>query len=200
MGTTLLGAIVAVAALRLLWPEQERVQIERLLARGAAADAGYIGAMIRYWRILEKETSEESRIRADRSVLAPARRACGLALNEAEEMLDRLVLEPRVGQSMRWEEALTFATYLRRMTRAVTTLAAVGSYDGMAIQRLEAVMRRLETIRSALAQELHLSETPVGPATAPVDDTKDPVEYQIRRMEHQMGVLERTAIQMMIQR
>jgi uncharacterized membrane protein YccC len=196
MGTTLLGAIVAVAALRLLWPEQERAHLERLLAQGAIADASYIRAMIRYWQILDSEASEESRIRADRSVLAPARRACGLALNDAEEMLDRLVLEPRVGQSKRWEEALTFATYLRRMTRAITTLAAVGSYDGTTILRLEAVMTRLEVIRAALLEGSPLKPAPAGSATSPIENENDPVEYQIRRIESQVGVLERTAVQM----
>jgi uncharacterized membrane protein YccC len=196
MGTTLLGAIVAVAALRLLWPEQERAHLERLLAQGAIADASYIRAMIRYWQILDSEASEESRIRADRSVLAPARRACGLALNDAEEMLDRLVLEPRVGQSKRWEEALTFATYLRRMTRAISTLAAVGSYDGTTILRLEAVMTRLEVIRAALLEGSPLKPAPAGSATSPIENENDPVEYQIRRIESQVGVLERTAVQM----
>ena len=195
MGTTLLGAVVAVLAMRLLWPERERVELERLLARGALADAGYVRAMIRYWQALDAKASDESRVRADRTLLAPARRACGLALNDAEEMLDRLVLEPRVGQGARWEEALTFATYLRRMTRAVTTLAVVGTYDRVSIERVEAVIRRLEAVSSALLEGSG-SNLISSDAIQAASDTGDVSDDQVRRMERQAGVLERSAAQL----
>lgn len=196
IGTTLLGAIVAVLAMRLLWPEQERVELERLLAHGALADAAYVRAMIRYWQALDAKRSDESRVRADRTILAPARRACGLAINDAEEMLDRLVLEPRVGQGARWEEALTFATYLRRITRAVTTLAVVGAYNQAAVVRVETVMKRLEDVSAALLEGRHLSPAAADSAP-PYADTDDVSEHQMRRMERQAGVLERTAAQLM---
>ncbi len=192
IGTTLLGAVVAVIAMRLLWPERERVELERLLARGALADAAYVSAMVGYWQALDAKASDESRVRADRSLLAPARRACGLAINDAEEMLDRLVLEPRVGQSARWEEALTFATYLRRMTRAVTTLAVVGTYKLASVERVETVMKRLEYVSAALLEGASLSQIAVD-ATPQTTDATDVSEYQMRRMERQVGVLERTA-------
>jgi uncharacterized membrane protein YccC len=195
MGTTLLGAVVAVIAMRLLWPERERVELERLLARGALADAAYVRAMVGYWQALDAKASEESRVRAQRSLLAPARRACGLAINDAEEMLDRLVLEPRVGQSARWEEALTFATYLRRMTRAVTTLAALGTYKSASVVRVEAVTKRLETVGAALLEGASLSQI-AADATPQTTDATDVSEYQMRRMERQVGVLERTAAQL----
>jgi uncharacterized membrane protein YccC len=195
MGTTLLGAVVAVLAMRLLWPEQEQVELERLLARGALADASYVRAMVRYWQSLDARASDESRVRADRNILAPARRACGLALNDAEEMLDRLVLEPHVGQGARWEEALTFVTYLRRMTRAVTTLAVVGTYDVASVARVEAVTTRLEAIGSGLLEgsglNLMLSDSTQAPS-----DSGDVSDYQMRRMERQVAVLERTATQL----
>ena len=195
MGTTLLGAVVAVLAMRLLWPERERVELERLLARGAVADAGYVRAMVRYWQALDAKASDESRVRADRSLLAPARRACGLALNDAEEMLDRLVLEPRVGQGARWEEALTFATYLRRMTRAVTTLAVVGTYNAASVARVEAVIKRLEAVGVALLEGSGLD--PMLPDSTPqTSNAGDVSEYQMRRMERQVSVLERTAAQL----
>ena len=108
MGTTLLGAVVAVVAMRVLWPEHEQIELGKLLARGAAADAAYVRAMLRYW-----ETGAAMGTVAEREVLAPARRSCGLSINDAEETLDRLMLEPRVGRASRWEEALTFVTFLR---------------------------------------------------------------------------------------
>jgi uncharacterized membrane protein YccC len=195
MGTTLLGAVVAVIAMRLLWPEREQVELERLLARGALADATYVRAMVQYWQALDVQGSDESRIRADRSLLAPARRACGLALNDAEEMLDRLVLEPRVGQSARWEEALTFATYLRRMTRAVTTLAIVGTYNAVFVGRVEDVMKRLEAVSAALLEGSG-SNLMLPDSTPQASNADDVSEYQMRRMERQVAVLERTAAQL----
>jgi len=196
IGLTLLGALVAVVAMRLLWPEQERVEVERLLARGATADAAYVHAMVRYWRALDAEGSNDSRLRADRNVLAPARRACGLAINDAEEMLDRLMLEPRLGHGARWEEALTFATYLRRMTRSVTTLAAVGSYKATTIPRVEEVVKRLQAVSASLLEGTQIDHVEAASATPRVDDDSDLAEYQLRRMERQVGVLERTAMQL----
>ncbi len=195
MGMTLLGALVAVAAMRLLWPEQEHVEVGRLLARGALADAAYVRAMVKYWEALDATASEESRLRADRSVLAPARRACGLVINDAEEMLDRLMLEPRIGQSLRWEEALTFATYLRRMTRAVTTLAVVGTYKPASVARVEVVMKRLQGVSAALLDGGKIDQSP--PAPSATDGIDDVAEYQIHRMERQVGVLEHTVAQLM---
>jgi len=195
---TVLGAGVAIAAMRLLWPERERVQLERLLARGAAADAAYVGAMVHYWEALDAKASNERRVRADRSVLAPARRACGLAINDAEEMLDRLVLEPRIGQGARWEEALTFVTYLRRMTRAVTTLAVVGTYEPASIARIDVVMKRLQDVGAALMEGAGFAVAPPS-ASSPVTEIDDVAEYQLRRMERQTGVLERTALDLIQQ-
>ncbi|HKB46523.1 MAG TPA: FUSC family protein, partial [Ktedonobacterales bacterium] len=133
MGTTVVGALVSVLAMRVLWPEREHIELGRLLGRGAAADAAYVRAMVRFW-----EAGAGERQAAERAVLAPARRNCGLTINDAEETLDRLMLEPRVGQGERWEEALTFVTYLRRLTRAVTTLAVVGTGSGLAAERMDA--------------------------------------------------------------
>src|SRR5215469_16275531 len=87
MLNTLLGALVAVLAMRLLWPESERIELGRRLSQGAAADAAYVRAMLRFWTAPAAE-----RIVADREILAAARRKCGLTLNDAEETLDRIFL------------------------------------------------------------------------------------------------------------
>jgi len=49
MMTTVIGAAVALLAMGLLWPEREQVQLGRLLGRGAAADAAYVRAILRFW-------------------------------------------------------------------------------------------------------------------------------------------------------
>ena len=191
MGTTVLGAVVAVVAMRVLWPEREQIELGKLLARGAAADAAYVRAMLRFW-----ETSAATRVTAEREVLAPARRSCGLSINDAEETLDRLMLEPRVGRASRWEEALTFVTFLRRLTRAVTTLSVVGVGNPRSVEKMEAVATRLERVSAALVNGGEVR--PVEDvATATVDDGSV-AEQQMRRMERQVGVLERAAAALVV--
>jgi uncharacterized membrane protein YccC len=206
IGNTVLGAAVAVLAMRLLWPEREQVEMTRLLARGAQADAEYVRAMLLFWRTIDSTSTDAARIDADRRLLAPARRACGLAINDAEEALDRIMLEPQVplSKSTEWEPALTFVTYLRRMTRAVTTLAALGCDDDHLRDRAERVIDRLERLAEIMNSNERRGEPSfpepgsAGSAAAPLgEDT--PEEHQLRRLERQAGVLERTASVLMEQ-
>jgi uncharacterized membrane protein YccC len=192
MGTTVLGAVVAVVAMRVLWPEREHIELGKLLGRGAAADAAYVRAMLRFWA-----ASAATRTAAEREVLAPARRNCGLSVNDAEETLDRLMLEPRVSRASRWEEALTFVTYLRRLTRGVTTLAVEGGGSSQAVERMEAVAERLDRVGSALLGGAEVQ--PVDdPANAMTGDSGSMAEQQMRRMERQVGVLERAAAELIV--
>ena len=193
MGMTVIGALVAVAAMRLLWPEQEQMQLERLLARGAAADAAYVRTMLRFWKLPDAE-----RRAADRELMAPARRRCGLAINDAEETVDRLMLEPSFGrrkaaasESDLNAQALTFVTYLRRLARSVTTLEAIGGGE-MMVSRGSAVALRLENLSTAL-QAGGVVSAGVAEETAPIESSGSLAEQQLRRMERQTDVMERAA-------
>jgi uncharacterized membrane protein YccC len=211
MLTTLLGATVAVAAMRLLWPEREHLEMGKLLARAVAADEAYIRAMLRSWRVAEigshdaGNTLEDRRL-AERELLAPARRACGLAANDVEESLDRLMLDSGIGRLaarssagdapvLIKEHALTFVTYLRRLTQSVTTLAGVGKSDPAAISRLEMLTRRLGGVSSALldpsAAIATLPRREEEIATA--EPANDVALHLIQRMERQVSILERAA-------
>ncbi len=142
-------------------------------------------------------TSGAARSAAEREVLTPARRSCGLSINDAEETLDRLMLEPRVGRASQWEEALTFVTYLRRLTWAVTTLAVVGTGGSQAREKMEAVAGRLDRLSAALLD---------GGAVRPVEDSMTMAgadaggvaQQQMRRIERQVGVLERAAAELIL--
>jgi uncharacterized membrane protein YccC len=191
MGTTVLGALVSVLAMRVLWPEHEQIELGRLLGRGADAAATYVRAMVQFW-----SADAAERVAAEREVLAAARRRCGLTINDAEETLDRLMLEPRVGRASRWEEALTFVTYLRRLTRVVTTLAVVGAGDFSETERMEAVAERLNGLSSALLEGAALRQVESGAAVAALDG-EGVSELQMQRMERQVGVLERTTAELM---
>jgi len=188
IGTTLAGATIAILAMRLLWPERAEEELGRLLRRGATADAAYLRAMLRFW-----DSPANAKRNAEREILAPARRACGLASNDAEEAVDRVMQEPQFGALASHElrlrrEALTFATYLRRLTQSITTLAVVGRDTPLTHTRLERVAERMERIASGGRAEAVKQDNPTaGLALVNV------AEEQMQRIERQVGVLERAA-------
>jgi uncharacterized membrane protein YccC len=191
--TTILGALVAVLAMRFLWPEQEEHELSNLLHAGALADAAYLRAVLRFWKTPAKDS--RARLELERRMLAPARRACGLASNAAEETLDRLLLEPsfsrRAGSST--EHALAFTTYLRRLAQTVTTLAALVHPDDESCcdeARVEALAARLEALPGDARRSLE-----AVPSFEPTN-VQDVVELQMKRMERQVLVLERAATAM----
>jgi len=197
MANTLLGALVAVLAMRLLWPEHEQLELGRLLGRGARADAAYLRAVVRFWSM-----GSDERKAAERRLLAPARRLSGLAINDAEESLDRMMLEPGFGRRATsgdiQTEALTFVTYLRRLMRVATTLTAVGAGHERTAGRVAALVARLEAMGAAMTGEAPLPATQSSVATAESEMAGSSVEeQQMRRMERQVGVLERTAAELL---
>jgi uncharacterized membrane protein YccC len=115
---TLLGAALALIAVKLLWTESEHMRLGAILARSASANEAYLAAMRQYWTVKEKAN-------ADRDILSPARRQAGLANTESEEALERLMMEgtQEPPAATRTEHALAFATYSRRFTQGVTTVA-----------------------------------------------------------------------------
>jgi hypothetical protein len=194
--TTFMGALLAIAAMRLLWPENLATELARLLARCACAATAYVRAVLQFWN-----TAPDRRVAAERTVLAPARRACGLSSQDAEEALDRVMLEPAFGSSPspQTESALTFATYVRRFVACVTTLASIGIPDARTVSRMHAVMGRLDAVASALARESN-----TNPCSPPDVITTQPAhrgpilvnpsglaEQMLQRMERQAEVLER---------
>ncbi len=195
MLNTVLGAAIAVMAMRLLWPEHEKLVLGRLLGRGAKADAAYLRAMLQFWEI-----DSAGRRLAERQMIAPARRLSGLAINDAEESLDRMMLEPGFGRKAEsgdiQAEALTFVTYLRRLMRVATTLTIVGSGSERTAGRVRAIVERMEAMGAALMGEGRPTMAVSSPAE--IEAAGSTVEeQQMRRMERQVGVLERAAAELL---
>lgn len=195
MGMTAVGALVAIAAMHLLWPEREQMHLERLLARGAEADAAYVRAMVSFWSLPETQ-----RRAADRQLMAPVRRSCGLAINDAEETLDRLMLEPTFGRRSASgpeeidvnAQALTLVTYLRRLAGSVTTLQAVGVANEATIAWAESVAIRLEKLSvTLLDRRVILPEAMSG--TVQVEGAASLSDQQMSRVDRQLKVMERAA-------
>jgi uncharacterized membrane protein YccC len=200
MVTTLLGALVAIVAMRVLWPQSLTLELGRLLGRSAAATAAYVRAVLLFW-----QSPIATRNAAERVLLAPARRACGLASQDAEEALDRLMLEPSLpalnaasGTTPDKESALAFTTYIRRFTQCLTTLAAVGAPTSTdeAAAHLTDLASRLDAMATCLTCE-PLPSKPgpskpwaLDPKPSPTSSTSL-ADQMLQRMERQTGVLER---------
>jgi len=194
MGMTCFGALTAVLAMLFLWPEFESLQLPRLLARCAAANAAYLRAMIAFCHTASS-TDSHTRMQAERTILAPARRLCGLAVNQAEETLDHALLEPNLPLIATRDRAaslnraaLTFTTFLRRLTQTITTVAAIGTPTPSAVEKITQLAARLD----AVSQALEAHTLPAVPATA----NPSPPDEQLARIERQVSVLERTAVEL----
>jgi hypothetical protein len=196
MGMTGLGALTALLAMLLLWPQRESVQLPRLLARAAAADAAYLRAMLKFWQCPAGDI--QARTLAERRVLAPARRACGLASNDAEDSLDRALLEHAIplhatpAQDRFNHDALTFTAFLRRLTQSITSLAVIATDVAPLTPAVSNLANRLEAVSTTLAKpgtgNLSLPEVPLTSRPNPTL-----ADRQLTRIERQVSVLERAA-------
>ncbi len=184
---TLLGAALALVAVKLLWTESEHLRLGTILARSATANAAYLSAMRRYWCALPEEKAE-----ADRDILSPARRQVGLANTESEEALERIMMENTQGPAaaVRTEHALAFATYARRLTQGITTVALLHPMSpGLEwADFVDDLRERLQNIALLLAGE--------GGQPSPARATLPPGEEQGQgvRLRRQVEVLERSAL------
>jgi uncharacterized membrane protein YccC len=184
---TLLGAALAVVAVKLLWTESEHLRLGAILARSATANAAYLSAMRRYWT-----ASQVDGVEADRDILSPARRQAGLANNESEEALERFMMEGTQGPAgaVRTEHALAFATYSRRLTQGVTTVALLHRQaPGREwMEFVDELRARLHHIARLLgAEDAELAQ---GRATLPPGEEQG----QGVRLRRQVEVLERSAV------
>lgn len=189
---TIAGAIIAILAMLFLFPAYERERAPKILRASLAADRRYLELLIESWRT----GSRSSRL------LAEARRAAGLAHNDTEESLERLLAESWTRRAPFAKFVTAFVTYLRRLAQSVTTLAALEEERSWkqspgVLARLELLERRLKWLEKRTA-----AMTPPGPETEPwpesTADTAEPVaagdhpgEHQMQRMERQVDILYR---------
>jgi uncharacterized membrane protein YccC len=186
---TIAGAVISLAAMIYLFPTYERERAPEFLRASLEADRRYLAQLAE---------SRRNRSRSSR-LLANARRAAGLAHNDTEESLERLLAES-------WPRRLPFAkfvtafvTYLRRFAQSVTTLTALdGEWEwkqsGPVQSRLELLDRRLAWLEEQTG--VHPSPSPwpepgireLQPAIPPQDH---PGERQLERLERQAEILHR---------
>jgi len=136
---TVAGAAISLAAMIFLFPAYERERAPEFLRASIEADRRYLAQVAKSWR---------DRLRSARP-LASARRATGLAHNDTEESLERLLAESWPRRKPFAQFVASFVTYLRRFAQSVTTLAAL---DGEWSWKQSATVRsRLELLDQRLA-------------------------------------------------
>lgn len=188
MGNTIGGAVLSVLAMLFLFPAYERERAPQLLRTAAGADRRYFAALVESWRTGARSSR----------VLANARRATGLAHNDAEESLERLLGESWPRRPHFAQFAITFVTYLRRFGQSVTTLTALeGERDwkqSPSVQsRLSLLDARMNWIDAQLAGRAVTEPWPANP-DSPAESSAHPGERQLDRMERQTDVLYRQLI------
>lgn len=202
VGMTAVGALVALLAMLLLWPERESLQLPRLLGRAAAAEADYLRAILAFWQRVAHLAPEE-RLSAERSILAPARRNCGVATNDVEETLDHALVEHAIPLNPARQKterlntaALRFTTYLRRLIQTTTLLAAAGASHADERRIVSSLALRMDAVAHLLGGEQKDSYRPFAEPGAPHDGTLSLAAAQFPRLQRQVEVLEHTATEL----
>lgn len=188
---TFAGAIISILAMLFLFPIYERERAPAFLLASIAADRRYLEQLISFWNGGSASTRE----------LAQARRRTGLAHNDTDESLERLLAEA-------WPRRLPFAhfatasvTYLRRLAQTITTLASLSgetkwkSSDPVRI-RFQLVHQRLLWLENQI-ESSSPSEGSVWPQPAilvrdpAIVGESHPGERLLERIERQTEVLHR---------
>jgi uncharacterized membrane protein YccC len=202
---TIAGAIIALLATHFLFPAYERDRAAEILRASIRADRRYLAQLAGAWRARMPSNSRSYRLLAD------ARRAAGLAHNDTEESLDRLLAETWPRRRPFAQFVAAFVTYLRRFAQSVTALATLDEdwpwKQSATVQgRLELLDRRLSWLEEQTGApdpaRLNGPATPYtqfSPAPWPEASLRDapraaldhPGEHLLERLEHQTEVLHR---------
>ena len=194
IANTVAGALISLAAMKVFFPAYERDRAPEFLRASLGADRNYLGQLAGAWRDRTPSTR----------LLANARRAAGLAHNDTEESLERLLAESWPRRRPFAQFVAAFVTYLRRYAQSVTTLASLeGEWEwkqsGAVQSRLELLDRRLEWMeeqtgakRASLAARW--PEPGVRQLQGAIPPQDHPGERQLERLERQAKVLYRQLV------
>jgi len=202
VGNTVAGAAISLLAMVFLFPAYERDRAPDFLRASIRADRRYLLQMAEGWRSVSpggvRGRSGSGRL------LANARRAAGLAHNDTEESLERLLAESWPRRRPFAQFVAAFVTYLRRFAQSVTALATLeGDWEwkqSKAVEdRLELLDRRLQWLENgttgdgseALAWPEAGTRSMESAIPAGFTSEDHPGERQLERLERQAEVLHR---------
>lgn len=188
---TFVGALIAILAMTFLFPIYERERAPAFLRASLEADRLYLEQLAAAW------TSDSQ----SQPQLSHARRRAGLAHNDTEESLARLLAEFWPRRPAFAQFATAFVTYLRRLAQSITTLTTLsGEGDwkqSRSVQsRLALLNQRLQWLENEF-DAARPSNTLPWPAQdvdslKPLTSSDDhPGERQLGRLERQTEVLRR---------
>jgi hypothetical protein len=174
-----------------LFPSYERDRAPQFLRASIHADRRYLAQLTESWQTRSRSTRQ----------LANARRSAGLAHNDTEESLERLLAESWPRRRPFAQFVTAFVTYLRRFAQSVTTLTALDGewlwkQSGPVQSRLSLLDRRLAWLEEQTGFGTTASPSPwpqpgvreLQPAIPPQDH---PGERLLERLERQAEVLYR---------
>ncbi len=141
---TLLGGALALVGSRLLWPSPERARFPTYGADALRANAEYLRRVLSGFNDRSHASGERMR---------EARRAVGLATVNAEESLQRAVIEAH-GDRSTLAPALTLLAYIRRFTASVAALAIARHSAETTESQLDGIERALVPALEELAAAL----------------------------------------------
>ena len=188
---TFIGAIISILAMMFLFPIYERERAPAFLRASLTADRLYLEQLIESWR------SDSSSVRD----LASARRHTGLAHNDTEESVERLLAEAWPRRLPFASSTTAFVTYLRRLAQTITTLTTLTGETNWkrsrpVQSRLEIIQKRIHWLENRFdaANSADTSPWPQNgqnalPASA--SGEMHPGERLLERLERQTEVLRR---------
>src|SRR4029077_12249060 len=112
---TFAGAVIAILAMIFLFPIYERDRAPAFLRASLTADRRYLEQLAEAWKTDSPSPRQ----------LAAARRGAGLAHNDTEESLQRMLAESWPRRLPFAQFATAFVTYLRRFAQSITTLTTL---------------------------------------------------------------------------
>jgi uncharacterized membrane protein YccC len=187
---TFAGAVISILAMMFLFPIYERDRAPTFLRASLRADRDYLEQLATSWG------SDSPRVRP----LASARRRTGLAHNDSDESLQRLLAESWPRHQPISHFATAFVTYLRRFAQSVTTLTALRGESPwkqlVAVQsRLALLQQRLQWLESNFDSHNQVDDSswpePGANSVPLVSAEEHPGERQLEHMERQTEILRR---------
>jgi uncharacterized membrane protein YccC len=181
LALTFAGGAVAIAACYFLWPSWEPNRLPAEIRAAIAAHGAYAEAVLSF--LLEE---------ADAATLDRARRAAGLASNNAEASISRALLEPGTAAHDRLEAAMVVDAALRRFAGR---LSAMQLDPALGPACAPTVWHQWRAWIAGTMQSLAAGSTDVAPRPPlPAGLQSDALNRIARQIELMAGALERVGV------
>jgi len=190
-----LGGALGLAAAYLLWPARETRELPKQLARAIRTNRDLaMGALGQFHR---GEAAQG---------LSTLRQVAGMASNNAEASLQRLIDEPHTKARLEEEPAMTILTCLRRLAGVALTLAHLPAtgIEPEARDRLDQLKDWMGSSLSAIGDAIERGGAPpdLPPAPEPAPTAPDAsaegqlLDHELARLARQVGVLHAASIRL----